>query len=118
MPNYVQNRITFNSVEELREVFKTLLGNQYSPEYTEEDLANLFSFSLIVPFPKDEKECKEKFGEKFIYNTNQHIQQDSDRPWFNWYDWVPFGDVSGTPRIKMFMEIVYVFKHLGVFLMA
>lgn len=87
MANYVQNRILFNSVEELNEAFKILLGEVYKETYTEEELANLFSFSLIVPLPKDEEECRKKYGEKYIYNGNQLITPNDDRPWFNWYDW-------------------------------
>lgn len=87
MPNYVKNRISFDSVDELNEAFKILLGGVYKPTYTEEELANLFSFSLIVPYPEDKKECIEKYGEKYIYNENQHISSDDIKPWLNWYDW-------------------------------
>lgn len=87
MPNYVKNRITFNSEKELRLAFSYLLGNLYKPELDEEELSNLFSFELIVPKPKTAEECEKKFGKEYLYTKDSHVQVDEDFPFLNWYEW-------------------------------
>lgn len=87
MPNYVKNRITFNSEKELRLAFSYLLGKLYKPELDEESLSNLFSFELIVPKPKTAEECEKKFGKEYLYTKDSHIQVDEDFPFLNWYEW-------------------------------
>ena len=42
-------------------------------------------FRKIVPEPETEEECPDRYNRNII--PDDSIQTDSDKPWFNWYNW-------------------------------
>ena len=80
MPNWVKNRISFNSKEDL----ETAIGQL---GHLEDYKKGEFSYTWAVPYPNTKKECLEKYGKDYITEDHEkdHIQEDEDRPWLNWY---------------------------------
>lgn len=79
MPNWVKNRISFNSKEDL----ETAIGQLGRFEAY---INGNFSYTWAVPYPNTKKECLEKYGKEYITEDHEkdHIQEDEDRPWLNW----------------------------------
>ena len=80
MPNWVKNRISFNSREDL----ETAIGQL---GHLEDYKDGKFSYTWAIPYPSTKEECLEKYGKECITEDHEkdHIQEDEDRPWFNWY---------------------------------
>lgn len=81
MPNWVKNRISFNSREDLEAAIEQL---GHLKDYRNGE----FSFTWAVPYPNTKEECLEKYGKEYITEDPEkdHIQKDEDKPWLNWYD--------------------------------
>lgn len=82
MPNHVRNVLKFKNLKEDDKRF--ILDLICSPV---EDAAGgvtlHIDFDKIIPEPKEESECLEKYK----VNKDVHIEEFKDRSWFNWYDW-------------------------------
>lgn len=75
MPNWVYNTIS-------------MLGIGSLDLYTlDEDGKKHFDFEKIIPSPKTEKEYLASGGDKYRDPRVRFILTESERPWFNWYDW-------------------------------
>lgn len=81
MPNWVKNRISFNSKEDMLMAIEQLGRLE---DYKDDK----FSFTWAVPYPNTKEECLEKYGKEYITEDPEkdHIQKDEDKPWLNWYD--------------------------------
>ena len=81
MPNWVKNRITFDSEEDLKKCFELLKH----PEAVEKQE---FSYQWVVPYPETKEECIKKFGEHCVTEDPEkdHIETEADKPWLNWYN--------------------------------
>lgn len=47
------------------------------------DGERVIDFDLIIPEPRFKKDCPKDC----IVNSKSYVQEDKDRPWFNWYKW-------------------------------
>ena len=47
------------------------------------DGERVIDFDLIIPEPRFKRDCPKDC----IVNSKSHVQEDKDRPWFNWYNW-------------------------------
>lgn len=72
MPNWTRNTIKYQHKQD----FKTVLS-EVSSDYSD------FDFNKIIPEPLDIENCPADC----ITNEHSHIEEDKDRPWFDWYAW-------------------------------
>ena len=88
MPNWVRNILTFNNESDCEKVWKgilkeskqtllDILGNQII------NTKQLFSFETVIPTPKTIEECPQEY----IKTESSCIQEDKEKPWFDWYAW-------------------------------
>ena len=76
MPNWTYNVVKMNGIAKKSELFSVdSNGNKY------------FDFNNIVPEPKDEAECRQKYGEEYIDHGDSHLCHTEEDKWFNWYHW-------------------------------
>lgn len=73
MPNWTQNIMIVRGT-------KTAL-DYFLKKYI--DSTGNFDFEKVIPEPKTEDECPEKY---IVKEVEGHISS-SYKPWFNWYDW-------------------------------
>ena len=79
MPNWVYNTLYMEGIGK---------ADLYSTEIVDGVERKRFDFNKLIPEPKTEEECREKYGgDKFIDNDDHHLEHDDGREWFNWYDW-------------------------------
>ena len=76
MPNWTYNQVRMKGIGNNENLFSySEKGEKY------------FDFNKIVPEPKSEEECREKYGEKYIDNGACNLSHDESDKWFNWYSW-------------------------------
>lgn len=77
MPNHVINKIIIKKLTPAQ-------VNTFIEKYTVEanDL-RIIDFDKIIPEPRDIRDCPKDC----IVNKDSHIEEDKDRPWFDWYTW-------------------------------
>ena len=75
MPNHVKNVLKFSN---LSEQDKDFIVARFTNEF-----GTTLDFNAIIPEPKIKSECPEDC----LVNKDSHVQEDKDRPWFNWYTW-------------------------------
>ena len=83
MPNHVRNVLKFSNLTKDDVAF---VLNRFG--YPMEDkgifpLNVIFDFNGVVPEPKTKDECPEDC----LVNKDSHVEEDKDRPWFDWYTW-------------------------------
>lgn len=75
MPNWTYNVLTMSNLGS-KDVFSLdKNGRKY------------LDFEKIVPSPKSEEEYLKQGGDKYQNPQDAHVMEETDRPWFNWYDW-------------------------------
>lgn len=84
IPNWVKNKIVFDSENDLKEALVQLGHFKESNDYYEE---RNFSFTWVVPYPETKEECIEKYGIECVTEDPEkdHIGVDDEKPWLNWY---------------------------------
>lgn len=83
MPNHVRNVIKIKGIPEDKiEYVLHKLARKYHSEYTGKE-EYIIDFDLIIPEPKLKRDCPAKY----IVNSESHVEEVDDKPWFNWYDW-------------------------------
>ena len=70
MPNWCENVITIKTDNP-----QGIINDYFNGED--------FDFERLVPTPKHKKDCPK---DCFV-NKDSHIEIDTKRPWFNWYEW-------------------------------
>ena len=76
MPNWVQQRIRFESIQDLEKVMKAI-----KPSVIKKGEEDVFSFNWIKPQPKKKEKCPEE------YITEKGEKSDYIDDWFDWYHW-------------------------------
>ena len=78
MPNHVMNKWKISHIpqDKLQYILDKLTmitdeGNR------------IIDFDLIIPEPRYKKDCPADC----IVNKDSHVQEEKDRPWFDWYAW-------------------------------
>ena len=70
MPNWITNVITIKTKQP-----KSILEQLFT--------GGRFDFNKLIPQPLTKQECP-----RDCYNTpDSHIEEDEERPWFDWYHW-------------------------------
>ena len=91
MPNHVRTMIKFKYID-----MQTALAivNRITKELEDDvyPLNRIIDFDKIIPEPKTEDECPEKYRvnieESVAVDTESHlVVDDSEKPWFDWYGW-------------------------------
>lgn len=73
MPNWCENKVIIKGDSAL---IKDFLKKYF-------DKNNEFDFGLVVPEPTKVEDCPKDC----LTKLNSHIQEDAERPWFDWYEW-------------------------------
>ena len=78
MPNHVMNKWKISHIpqDKLQYILDKLTM------ITEEG-DRIIDFDLIIPEPRLKKDCPADC----IVNKDSHVQEEKDRPWFDWYAW-------------------------------
>lgn len=77
MPNHVRTVVKFHKLKkEDIDIILNLIACPADEEYA-------IDFNKIIPEPTTREECPEDC----IATPDSHIESDSERPWFNWYEW-------------------------------
>jgi hypothetical protein len=82
MANHVRQVLTFKHLNQA-DIF-TILDKITSQTEGESYPLNCYiDFDKIIPEPRLESECPDDC----IVNKSSHVEEDKDRPWFDWYKW-------------------------------
>lgn len=77
IPNHVRTVVKFHKLKkEDIDIILNLIACPPDEEYA-------IDFNKIIPEPMTREECPEDC----IDTPDSHIESDSERPWFNWYNW-------------------------------
>lgn len=78
MPNHVMNKWKISHIpqDKLQYVLDKITMKL-------EDGTRIVDFDLIIPEPRLKRDCPADC----IVNKDSHVQEDEDRPWFDWYTW-------------------------------
>ena len=80
MPNHVKNVLKFNKLKP--DDIETIV-NIIAVESDTEPKTYHIDFNKIIPEPRFESECPDDCK----VNKDSHVEEDIDRPWFDWYKW-------------------------------
>lgn len=85
IPNHIRNVVKIKNIpkDKIDYVLNKLAIKYKMPEYRGGAEEWIMDFDLIIPEPRYKKDCPKNC----IVNSKSHVEEDSDRPWFNWYDW-------------------------------
>lgn len=85
MPNHIRNVVKISGIKpkNIDYVLNKLAVKYTTPEYKGGTEEWIMDFDLIIPEPRFKKDCPKDC----IVNKSSHVEEDGDRPWFNWYDW-------------------------------
>lgn len=85
MPNWVYNTLYMEGIGK---------ADLYSKRVFDEKEEVYFDFNKLIPEPKTEEECREKYdGDRFIDKVDEngessnHLMHTETDKWFNWYEW-------------------------------
>jgi len=77
MPNHVRNVLKFSKLKQNEREF---IIERFTRDY---DGIKIFDLKAIVPEPQSESECPDDCK----VNKASCIQEDEEKPWFDWYKW-------------------------------
>lgn len=83
IPNHIRNVVKIKGIP--KDKIDYIL-NKVAVKYKSEMTGNdewIMDFDLVIPEPRFKKDCPKQF----YVNSESHVKEDEDRPWFNWYDW-------------------------------
>lgn len=83
MPNHIRNVLKFKNLTEKEKDFILDSFTTRTKDDVIYPLNRVFDFNKIIPEPKLESECPEDCK----VNKDSHVQEEKDRPWFDWYAW-------------------------------
>lgn len=83
MPNHVRTIVKLSKLKDPQVILNLVATCSRSPEKPEEEY--FIDFNKIIPEPKTIEECPE---DCVVASAKEaHMQEDEERPWFNWYKW-------------------------------
>ena len=79
MPNWTNNTVSMKGIskEDLYTPTKDWSGK----------MTKSFDFGKLVPEPKTKEELLSKYGNRYLNDGYKNIQEQVDKPWFDWYGW-------------------------------
>lgn len=81
MPNHVKNVLKFRKLN-LTDI--QIITDMIATEIPRADKIDYaIDFNKIIPEPETEEECPEDC----LVNKDSHVQEEKDKPWFDWYTW-------------------------------
>ena len=86
MPNHVRNVLKFSKLKskDIELLLNTIATQIERPKGSLEVFNDYaIDFDKIIPEPKDESDCPDDCK----VNKDSHVEEDKDRPWFDWYAW-------------------------------
>ena len=85
MPNHVKNvwKISKIPPDKIQYILNKLAVKYTTPEYRGATEEYIIDFDLIIPEPRFKTDC----SKRYIVNKSSHVEEDADKPWFNWYEW-------------------------------
>lgn len=85
MANNIRTIVKINKLkkDDIDIILNLIATCSHSPEELEEKY--FIDFNKIIPEPTTIEECPEDCRVKRAIEA--HIEEDSERPWFNWYEW-------------------------------
>ena len=86
MPNHVKNVLTFKKLKKKDiNAIVDIIAVKAEPYAEDGDLDKGYriDFNKIIPEPQTLEECPEDCR----VNKDSHVEEDKDRPWFDWYKW-------------------------------
>lgn len=84
MPNHVRNVVKIKGIpkDKIDYVLNKFAMKYTKPEYEGATEEYIMDFDLIIPEPRFKKDCPKDS----IVNKDSHVEEDKDRPWFDWYE--------------------------------
>lgn len=85
MPNHVKSIIKISKLkkDDIDIILNLIATCSHSPEKPEDEY--IIDFNKIIPEPETKDECPE---DCIVASAKKaHIEEDSKRPWFDWYTW-------------------------------
>lgn len=84
MPNHVRNVVKIKNIpkDKLDYILNKLAVKYTTPDYKGGTEEWIMDFDLIIPEPRFKKDCPKDC----IVNSESHVEEDGERPWFNWYN--------------------------------
>ncbi len=78
MPNHVMNKWKISHIpqDQVQKILDKL-------SIVTEDGNRIIDFDLIIPEPRFKQDCPVDCR----VNKDSHVEEDKDRPWFDWYTW-------------------------------
>lgn len=85
MSNNVKNvwKISKIPPDKIQYILNKLAVKYTTPEYRGATEEYIIDFDLIIPEPRFKTDCPKRY----LANKSSHVEEDADRPWFNWYEW-------------------------------
>jgi len=85
MPNHVKNVLKFYKLKkkDIDFILETIATPQTIPTDPIEETTYAIDFNKIIPEPQILEDCPEDCR----VNKDSHVEEDKDRPWFDWYTW-------------------------------
>lgn len=80
MPNHVKTVIKFKKMKQYEVVD---LVNSICGRDPEDPLDYYIDFDKIIPEPRKKEDCPESC----IRTEDSHVEEDAERPWYDWYKW-------------------------------
>lgn len=87
MPNHVKNVLRFKNLESkndvdfiLNMIARRIIDSDY-PDEVKDDY--VIDFNKIIPEPQTKEECPADC----LVSSDSHVEEDHERPWFDWYKW-------------------------------
>ena len=84
MPNHVRNIVKIKGIpkDKIDYVLNKFAVKYTTPKYAGETEEYIMDFDLIIPEPRFKKDCPKNC----IVNKSSHVEEDANRPWFDWYN--------------------------------
>lgn len=83
MPNHIKNVVKIKGIPKDKiDYILNKVAVKYNSEMTGKD-EWIMDFDLIIPEPRYKSDCPKEYQ----VNSKSHVEEDKDRPWFDWYEW-------------------------------
>lgn len=83
IPNHVRNVLELKNLKpgEPEKIVNRIVTVYHNSFFDTDD--KIIDFDLIIPEPRFKQDCPKKYQ----VNKHSHVEEDIERPWFDWYSW-------------------------------